>query len=124
MFRPGVQRVVRARAAPQGAAERPAHLRRKRGHGAGRAYPVGHENSVPCCELGFRQEGIGGSAPNLARRDTPGETWCLLVYATFQNEVADSEVGALFTDVNGVHWRKNLIGQLDEIRPPQSPPAS
>jgi len=42
----------------------------------------------------------------------------------YQNQVADSEVGALFTDVNGVDWRKNLIGQLDEIRPPQSPPAS
>ena len=54
----------------------------------------------------------------------PGETWYFLVYTAYQNEVADSEVSALFTDANGVEWRKNLISQLDEIQPPKSPPAS
>ena len=58
------------------------------------------------------------------RRETldeigPGETWYFLIYTTYRIQVADSEVWAFFTNVNGVQWRKNLIGQLVEIPPPK-----
>jgi hypothetical protein len=52
----------------------------------------------------------------------PGETWYFITRTVYPNDVPNPVVCAWFTDVNGVQWRKNMIGELDKVTPPKPAP--